>query len=53
MPRSGIGLNELLGATLLAALFGCKQYKKATEDTMPTRALRALAVADLPKKAGP
>ena len=45
MPRSGIGLNELLDATLLAGTVGCTQCKQPTEATPLVRALIELSVA--------
>ena len=49
MPRSGIGLNELLGATLLAGAAGCKQCKHLTEAALPVRALIAPSVVHATK----
>ena len=45
MPRSGIGLNELLGATLLAGTVGCKQCKQPAKAAAPVRALIEPSVA--------
>ena len=49
VPRSGIGLNELPGASLLAGTVGRAQCKQPTEAALLVRALIELSVVSATK----